>query len=897
MHEYNKRRPPKWSTRFLSWFMKEEYYEDIQGDLEEEFQLILENKTILKAKNWYSWQILRLFRPAMMKKVKPQEYIEKENSMFKNYIKIGFRNLLRYKSGTIINAIGLSLGLSAFILIGLFIKDELSYDRHHKHAENIYRATVKNYNRDGSMNRHWAFASAGHAPLLKEDYQEIEHAVRFFPSAFPDLTYGDKKFPAEQVIFTDTEVFDVFSFKFIKGNPETALEDLFSIVLTESSAIKIFGNDWREQNILDKQIVLSRNGQQAPFKVTAVMQDMPDQQHFHFEYLAPIRFVAQILGEETIKNVGGNYNWPTYMRLSEGTDIESLQAKVNREFWDKYIGELGGGLKAHNFYDFYFQPLVDIHLNSDLEGEFEANGSIQQVIIFSIVAILLLLVACVNYMNIATSHYSRRMKEVGVRKVIGAYRSSLVKQFLVESLIMTIISLPISMLLVYLALPYLNNFADKQLVFNLLTQWDLALTVILLTLAVGVLAGLYPSLFLSRTSIIQSLKGVSFLNNPKWDFRSATVTFQYAVTIGLIFAVVVIDGQMRFIQKTDPGYEKEQVLVLNMSRSISNRETFKNELLSHPNIREATYSSRIPTGRLLDNWGTKHFKGDSAVDVDFRLPFVSVDENFLETYGIPLVAGENFKDDMKTILLMDSITPGYYIINEEASRRFGYTNPSEIIGEKIQYGYTNGRIIGVMKDFHFESMHNRIVPMVIVNNTNRSGNLSMLISTSNINETLQFIEKTYASFDPSTTAAYNFLDELFKEQYTNEQRLSTLIKLFSGITGIISCLGLIGMVGFIVETKIKEIGIRKVMGASVPHLLMLISNRFLLLIGLALLVALPVAWYLMSGWLENFVYRTNLSFEYILIPVAAIVILTALTISYQTVKATLVNPVECLKNE
>ncbi len=832
----------------------------------------------------------------MTKKIETKHSIEKETSMFRNYLKVGFRNLWKYKSGTVINVIGLSTGLASFILIALFVRDELSYDRHFAEADRIHRVTVKNYTRSGDLSRQWAFASAGHAQRLKEDYPEIEYAAHFFPWAFPDLHIGDKKFPSEWVIFAGDDVFDIFSFKFIEGDKATAFEDVFSIVIDEQTAVKLFGNNWKKEGVLGKAVTLSRDGNDAPFKVTGVIENMPPQQHFHFNYLAPVRFLSNIFDQEALNNVGGNYNWLTYVKMAPNVDVENLTEKANSEFWDKYIGEYSEGVHARSFYDFHFQPILDIHLTSNLEGELETNGSIQQVYIFSVVGLLLLLVACVNYMNIATSHYSRRMKEVGVRKVIGAFKTSLIKQFLTESILVTIISFPIALVLILSALPFLNEFVDKELNFNLLSQLDLLSLVLFLLIGIGLIAGIYPAVFLSKVNLVQALKGEQMVNASKWNFRSWLVTFQYAVTIGLIFSISVIENQMQFIRNSDPGYDREQILVLDLSRTIGNLETFKNELLQHPNIVSGSYSTRIPTGRLLDNWGSSFYKGDSAVASTFRLPIVSVDLDFLDTYGIELAAGENFREGMRTLMQRDTVVSGYYLINEAAAKGYGYENPADIVGERLQYGPSEGRIIGVLKDFHFESMHTEIVPMLLLYGENYR-RISLKVKGDDIAATLNHIEDTYQKFDSETTADYEFLDKLFDEQYQNEKRLSSMIKVFAMIAVLIGCLGLVGMVGFIIETKIKEIGVRKVLGASSQSIWLMITNRFFVLIVIAFIVALPLSYFLMTGWLEGFVYRTEISIFLILLPIVATVLITFLVIFYQTMRATQVNPVECLKDE
>lgn len=817
--------------------------------------------------------------------------------MFKNYLKIGFRNLWKYKSSTAINIIGLTTGIAAFLLISIFVKDELAYDRHHEKGSDIYRVTVKNFNQSGDLSRQWAFASAGHAERLKEDYSAITHATRFYPWAFPDLTYNERKFPGEQVVFADDDVFDIFTFPFLMGDPKVAFKDIFSIVLTESTAVKIFGNDWRSQEVLGKTIELSRGGQSASFKVTGVMADMPEQQHFHFEYLAPIRFIEQLFGENAMNNVGGNYNWLTYVLLDPNVELPDMEA-VTTEFFDKYIGKLSNGRDARDFYEFDFQPLFDIHLNSNLEGEFETNGDIQQVYLFAVIGILLLLVACVNYMNLATSHYSRRMKEVGVRKAIGARKSTLIKQFLTESSTVTLLSFPVAILLTFLCLPYVNEFLGKEMKFSLLYEQELLFIVLSAILSIGFIAGAYPALFLSKVNLIQALKGEQAMNSGKWNFRSWLVTFQYAVTISLIFAILVIESQMSFIQNSDPGFRREQILELRLSRRINDLQVFKSELLNLPAVEQATYASRIPTGRLMDNMGAMIFKGDSAVATNFRLPYIWVDEDFLSTFEIELIAGEDFRKDQD--MIRDSI--GYYIINRTAAERMGYLDPQEAIGKRLSYGPYNGqsrrvgRIQGVVEDFNFESIKSPIVPM-LMGKANRPQRICLKMNTSEVRQTLKSIEDIWVQFDPDRNPNYQFVDESFADQYEQEANLSTMLKVFTFIAILIACLGLIGMVGFIIETKIKEIGIRKVMGASTSHIMYLIGNRFMILIGIAFVVSLPIAYYLMTDWLETFAYRTNISVLIISAPIFLSALLTLAAISFQTIKASMSNPVLCLKDE
>ncbi len=811
--------------------------------------------------------------------------------MLYNYTKIAFRQFRKYKTSTAINLIGLSTGIAAFILIYLFVIDEISYDRHHEHAENIYRVTVKNFNTDGTVARQWAFASAGHAQKLKQDYATITHAVRFMPWAFPDLTFNGKTHYGEPVIFADEDVFEIFSFPFLLGNPESAFDDLKSLVLTEAAAIEIFGNDWREMDLLGKTVTLDMEGTAASYKVSGVMADMPENQHFHFHYLAPIENLDPFYDEDELKDVGGNYNWLTYIRVSEGANKYDLETTVS-DFWNKYMGEIRG-VPAENYYEFEFQPLLDIHLKSNLEGEYESNGSLQQVYIFSIIGILLILIASVNYMNLATSNFSRRMKEIGVRKVLGSQKSNLSVQFLIESMLIVMLSLPIAIMLAYLALPYVNNFMDKSLSLGIGDSIELFTLLAVLMIAIGLSAGTYPALFLSRMPMVQALKGKYAQKTNSVSFRTVLVTFQFVVVIGLIFALGVVESQMDFIRKKDPGFKKEAILNLSLSSNISNLETFKTKLLANPAIEKAAYTSRIPTGRLADNWGARFFNGDSVISIDFRLPVITVDEDFLPTYEIPLVAGQNFKKSMDT--MKDSI--GYFIINEAAAKALGFNNPNDIVNKNLQYGPFKGRIYGVTKDFHFESMHSPIVPMVMVKTDYRSRSISMSIKTDDYPATLAYVEDTWASFDQVNPADYRFLDERFEAQYESEKRLSQMIKVFTVLAILIGCLGLIGMVGFIIETKTKEIGVRKVLGASIGAIWLMISQKFLLLISISFVLVIPVGYLLLNEWLKNFVYRIDIGVFLVIMPLLIVSMITVITISYQALSAALKNPVWSLRSE
>lgn len=887
-----KHSPPSWALRWLQWFCDPDLLEDIQGDLEEEYQFRVPDKGKLIAYWWFVTQVGGLMRPSLMRSFFPALQLNYKKDMIKNYLTIGFRNLVKYRVSTAINLLGLSTGMAAFIIIALFVKDELAYDRHHEFADNVFRVTVQNFSGDGeTISREWAFASAGHAPRLKSDLPQVTHAVRFFPWAFPDVWVGDKVFPGEQIVFADTDVFDVFTFPFLAGDSKSAFINENSIVISEAAAIKLYGNDWNEQDIIGKNLKIESQGASMSLAVTGVMETMPRQQHFHFDYFVPFTVYENVVNNKNVTdNVGGNYNFLTYVRLNDPASAKDIEAG-GAAFFDKYVGDQRG-IPARNYYAFVLQPLKSIHLNSNLSGEIENNGSLPQVVIFSVIGLLLIVIACINYMNLATSRYTRRMKEIGVRKSIGASKSSLVAQFVTESGLLTFIAFPLAIGLAALVLPYVNTFMDKELSVNFLKDFQLFGGIVVMLIAIALAAGLYPAFYLSNINTISALKGEATFRTGKVNFRSVLVTFQYVVTIGIIFALAVVNAQMGFIFNSDPGYDKESILQVSLSRDMyPKRNEFKNELLSNPNITNAAFQSRIPTGALLDNQGASIFVADSLTPVSFRLPYITVDEDFNKTFGIEMAAGKDFEK------YMDSDSIGYFIVNEVAARTLGFNNPEDAVGRTMQYGNQNGSIIGVTKDFHFESVHSPIGPMLMAKSENNLRSICLKINPVNLQETISFVETTWAKFDPKNTVNYSFVDESFEQQYQAEERLSIMFRVFAVVAVLIGCLGMLGMVTFTVERKTKEIGIRKVLGAKSLHIMWLVSRNFIWLIGIACLVALPLGYYLMSGWLQGFAYQVNITPGLIVLPILAVVLITLLTIIYRIVKAVYINPVKYLRTE
>lgn len=884
--------PPKWAVRLLESFCHPDYLEDITGDLLEEYRWSRKNTGKTIANYRFIGQVIGLMRPSLMRRFGFFSQLNHKIDMISNNITIGWRSLMKYKAGTAINLLGLSTGMAAFIIIALFVKDELSYDRHHEHADQVFRVTVKNFEGDGkTISRQWAFASGGHATRLKNDFPQVVHAVRFQPWSYPDIIIEDKRFPGEQVVFADNDVFGVFTFPFLAGNMSTAFQIQNSIVISESSAIKLFGNDWLEQGIIGKILRIERGDTKLGLTVTGVMQDMPTQQHFHFDYLAPFGIFENLVNNKDVtENVSGNYNFLTYVRLSNPLDANAIE-EGSDTFFNKYIGDIRG-VPASDYYKFELQPIKSIHLNSRLSGEIEPNGSLSQVIIFSIIGILLITIACINYMNLATSRYTTRMKEIGVRKAIGAGKSTLIGQFVTESAILTMMAFPAALILAALSLPYVNNFLEKTLTIHPFNDFLLLAGMIGLLILVSLLAGLYPAIYLSSINTIKALKGEAEIKSGKINFRSALVTFQYMVALGIIFALAVVNAQMKFIFNSNLGYDKESILQVSLTRDITpQREIFKNELLKNPNVINASFQSRIPTGSLLDNQGAFLFQGDSLIPVDFRLPYITVDEDFFRTFGIDLVAGKPFEKYMN----LDTV--GYFIINESAAKLLGFNSPNEAVDKRIKYGNTFGNIIGISRDFHFESVHHPIGPMIIWKTNNNIRSICLKLNALSIKETIGFVEETWGKYDTKNPINYTFVDESFNRQYEAEKRLSIMFRVFATLAILISCLGMLGMVTFIVERKTKEIGIRKILGAKSLHIVWLVSSSFLWLIGVASIIALPISFILMLKWLQGFAYNVNISPLLLTLPLLAVLVITMITILFRVIKATQINPVMHLRSE
>lgn len=800
--------------------------------------------------------------------------------MIKNYFKIAFRNLVKHKSFSFINIIGVAIGLACFLLLTLYVKDELSYDRHNVNADRIYRLSRTFLSKDGTESLRLGHAAPPFGPLIRQDFPETEQVVRMLETGGL-VRYGEHVFNEEHMYAAEENIFKVFTFNILQGSPDKALINPFSIMFSKPMAEKYFGNE-------DPVGKIVRMDNQFDYTVTGVYEALPAQASFHPSFLVSFSTLSdnRIYGAENLRTNWGNNSFATFLLLPKNYDPAKL-TKAFPDFQNKHIDP-----KASTYSVLNLTKLTDIHLYSHLDSEMEANGDIQYVYLFSAIAIFILVIACINYMNLATARSAKRAKEVGMRKVVGAMRSQLINQFLSESILLVSISLCIAVMIVVLCIPFLNEFTQKQLTISSLINPSFIAIVIAITLFTGLVAGSYPAFFLTSFQPTSVLKGkiASALKNGK--LRQTLVVVQFAIAVVLIISTAVVYSQMKYIQNYKLGYSKDQVVLLTPpSDSTTNFEAISQELKQNSSILETGRSSRIPSGRLLDSWDAYVMKGDSMTPSDINIKSLSVDEDFIPTYKIEMAAGRNFSKQFGT-----DKSEGF-ILNQTATHLLGFKSPTDAVGKQFGYGNIRGHIIGVTKDYHFESLHQKVAPIVMFQQGNNLRWLSVQVSGGDIKSSLAHIKKVWESRFPDKPFAYEFLDERFGNLYAREQTQQLLFGIFAGIAIFISCLGLLGLSIFMAELRIKEIGVRKVLGATVSNLVILLSGDFLKLVFIAILIASPIAWFGMYNWLESFAYHTQIS-AWIFVGAGVLSAgIALLTISFQSIKAALTNPVKSLKSE
>jgi len=787
--------------------------------------------------------------------------------MIKNYILTAIRNLKKHTAYSFINIVGLAIGMACSILILLWVQDELQFDKWHSKADRIERVLVSIINNGEPY--HVAVTPAALAPNMQKDFPEIESVCRFKNWGPWLFKYKNGEYIQAASGAIDSTAFDIFDFKFKMGTANGALADAHSVVLTEEVAERIFGNIDPIGQILDVK-------NRGAFKVTGVIENV-DHSHFDFEFLFPFEIIKE--DGENIDEMGqGSYNFDTYFLLKD----KNLSDKVNERL-KLYLNNFD----EENTTELFSQSLKDIYLRSDFAYDFTIRGDLNNVITFSAIAFLVLLIACINFMNLTTARSSNRAKEIGLRKVVGAKRGNVIAQFFSESIFMSILSFLIALVVVILLLPKFNELSGKELTVDLITDPFIMIMLISVAIITGVLAGSYPALYLSTFNPIKVLKGKLSAGAKSSLLRKSLVIVQFTLSVALIISTILISHQIKFIKNKDLGYNKQHLIYLGLNNNlIQNYETIKQQLLSNPNIEAVTTSRVLPVyacpSMSIDEWEGK------SDDRSMSLHFIGVGFDFFKTMQIEMVEGRAFSEEIS------SDTINSVIINQEAVRQMELVDP---IGKTITLGEEPSYVVGVMKDFNFNNIRNKIAPLMLHVAPEQGRICFIRIRENNVQETIDKIGDIWKTFEPDMEYNYRFMDETLENLYRAEQRSNTLINYFTIFAIFISCLGIFGLASFMAEQKTKEIGIRKVMGASVSLVVRMFSAEFTKLVIIGNILAWPIAYFVMNKWLGNFAYHTKLAWWMFAIGAVLSIVVVVITISYQSYKAATKNPADSLRYE
>jgi putative ABC transport system permease protein len=801
--------------------------------------------------------------------------------MIKNYLVIAWRSLRKHFTYSTINILGLSLGFATFILLATWMRHELSYDKFHEKSSQIYRASME-YSFGGQTAK-TAVSPTALLPTLQKNFAEIENGVRTYnPSAWnPYIVRKDEKlFQEGKFYFADSTFFKVFSFRLLKGNPETVLTEPKSVVLTQAMAKKYFGDTDPIGQVL-------RINNRADYTVTGLMENVPRNSHLQFDFMAS--FSSLDASKEII---WWSANYQTFVILRSDANINTIVQKTN----DIVKKELGSELtNAGDYVKYNFMPLTDIYLRSEFD-EPEVVGSIQYIYLFGAIALLIVVIACINYINLATARAADRAKEVGIRKVVGAARKQLFFQFIGESLILTFISFAVAFILAQLALTGFNFLTGKSFNSMDLFEPQFLMACFGSAIVIAFVAGAYPALAITSYKPVSILKG-NFKNSGKgiW-LRQTLVVFQFSISIILIVGTLIILKQVNFIQGKRLGYEKENVLVLPLDRKTEEvYSALKTELIRTGKVKFVARATESPT-KIKGGYGL-NVQGSTS-DQGMITTALSVDQDFLPTMGMELASGRNFTESDVDKAKQDTTRSSYSFILNEAAIREASIDPAKAVGTKITLSGRKGEIIGVVKDFHFSSMHEKISPLVLFDEASQLNFIFVKMNQGDMTQTLSSIKEVCANIIPHRPFEYKFLDEQYEAMYTSEQRVGTICTVFAALTIIIACLGLFGLVAFSASQKIKEIGIRKVLGASAASIVVLITKDYGKLVVLALVIGLPLAYYLIDNlWLSEFAYRTTIGAAPFVMAAVGCLLIAFATASYQAIRAAMIDPVNTLRNE
>jgi putative ABC transport system permease protein len=806
--------------------------------------------------------------------------------MLVNYLKIAFRSLLKFRGYAIINLLGLALGLTAGVLIMLYVLDELSYDKFHTKRDRIYRVQSQLIsNKETSITSSSEMNGWPIGNVLRKDYPEVE-AVLYSRSASYLLVNHEGKRIRERIHFSSPEFFEIFSFPLVKGNVDKALNDPYSIVITEDMEKKYFAG----KDALNETLVLADTMQ---FVVTGVMKNLPSNSHIQLDMLISFSTFTTVIQPEFDYNEGwGNINMRNYVLLKEGVDAEAFQQKAKSIYTDRAADMLKNWGATGNV---IFAPLNSLYLTANNSNGLGPLGSMDRLYLVSGIAVFVLILACINFINLTTARSVYRAKEVGLRKVVGSTRRGLIRQFLSESFILTVCSLFIAVAFTGLSLPVFNQILTKSYSLTSLLQPMFLIAIVCLVVVVTFLSGYYPALVMSAMKPVEVLKGKMQTSSRGVQLRRGLVVFQFVISVGLVLGTLIVLNQLTFMQQQELGFAKDEIFVVNAARAKSPNpdgfETFKHQIGELSIVDDVAFTNTVPgnpgwIGQISYPEGKS---GDDAVSVEY----MAVDEKYAETLGLKMIAGKFFSKDSEAGL-KDGL-----VLNETAVSMFGWSSAQDAIGKKITSpsGYPEGEVIGVVKDYHQFGLQQIIGPMAMDYNPQSSYLYAIRYKAANTQELIAAVQGVWAKNFPGYDFNYFFLDQDFERQYQAEQRLAKVFGLFAGITIIIAVIGLLGLVSFMVASRTKEIGVRKVLGADVLSITKLLSKEFIVLVVIGNLLAIPLAWYLADQWLQSFAVRNEISLLLFVITMGVAVIVTLITISFQTVKAAMADPIHSLRYE
>ncbi len=778
--------------------------------------------------------------------------------MFKNYIKIALRNILNQKGYSFINFTGLAIGLVCVILIILWIQDELSFDKFHKNSENIYRVILSD--KTYKPSRNYPVTPPALAKALKKDYPEVVSSAKYYDRGYKLIKYGENKFK-EHIAYTDPSIFDIFTFKFLQGNPETVLDEPFSMVITQSTAKKYFG----DQYALNKTLTIDNK---YDFKITGIIKDFPKNSTLMVNFIINYEHIVDLIGDNDPEN-WSSWGIFTYVKLSPNTDVKAFENKIS-DYPSKH-------------FDYQWKPSLLVQSFSDIHlKDVNGGGIITYVYIFGIIAAFILIIACINFMNLATARSALRAKEIGLRKVIGAGKSNLIRQFYGESILISFISLFFSLFLTELLLPVFNNLSGKTLSLDFINNPVLIPILLVITLITGLISGSYPALYLSSIQPIQALKGSKLSSSSL--FRKVLVTFQFVLSIVLIFSTIVVFNQLHYMSNQYLGFNKDMVVYTPLNRELQSKyELVQNELLQDSNIENVCATSSHLGIHAIGSIDINKWDGNDG-EKSILTGIMTASYNFLETFDIDLVSGRFFSKQF-------SSDTNAVVFNETAIKQMGLEKP---IGQFI---LDDIKIIGVVKDFNFESLKSKIRPLAIFVDPGDYMYFAIKISNQNTAATIGSIRKTISKFAPNYPFEYHFLDEEFDKMYKSEQQLGKIFNYFAILAILISCLGLIGLASFIAQRRTKEIGVRKVLGSSIFSIITLLSKDFTKLIILSNIIAWPIAWFVMNNWLQNFAYRIDIAWWFFGLSGIISLLIALSSVILQAVKAATANPIKSLRYE